>query len=173
MDSESPPSLEGPADLSPLPERPADLRIQSKITDLILSFKSHERVSSPTYFLFMGGYRNLHTSGFFPVIYPRTKISVIISSAIIFSLPCETTLLMLSCDRIESAQFIHGAPLPAKLIYYNMPNSRRGSSHIIVHNAFVCDIVVLSKTCEICVFEPVYMMYGIFVWIIVHCNIGI
>ena len=36
-----------------------------------------------------------------------------------FSLSCETTLLMLSCNCIESAKFIHGTLLPAKSLYYN------------------------------------------------------
>ena len=46
--------------------------------------------------------------------------------AIIFyiSLSCETTLLMLSCDHIESAKFIHGTLSLAKLVYYtNIYNS--------------------------------------------------
>ena len=112
--------LEWPAGLSPSLERPVDLCLLTKITDLILSLKSHAEIwtSSPHVFcclwLVIGTYTLL---GFFPVIhwsYLRTEISVILSIgkkyilAIIlyFSLSCETTLLMLSCDCIESAKFI-------------------------------------------------------------------
>ena len=67
---------------------------------------------------------------FFPVIswsYLRTEMSVILSignklhslhPSLFFSLSCETTLLMLSCDCIESANFIHSIQSPAKLVYY-------------------------------------------------------
>ena len=62
-------------------------------------------------FLFMDGHRNLHTSVFFPVIYRsymRTERSVILSTGnkLHFFLSCETTLLILSCNLIESANFI-------------------------------------------------------------------
>ena len=85
-----------------------------------------------TYFLFMAGYRNLHTSVFFPVIcwsYLRTEISVTLSignklysspSSFIFSFQWPT-LLMLSCDRIEPAKFIHSTMTLAKLVYYTYP----------------------------------------------------
>ena len=61
--------------------------------------------------LFMASYRNLHTSGFFPIScwsYLRTKISVILSrdNKLYFSLSCEPTMLMLSCDCIGSDKFI-------------------------------------------------------------------
>ena len=54
-------------------------------------------LSSPTYFLFMAGYRNLLTSVFFSIIcwsYLRTEISVILSigNKKHFFLSCETTL---------------------------------------------------------------------------------
>ena len=97
-------------------EWPADLYLQSKITDHILSFKS--RVFSVYDWL-----SELTNFRFFPVIcwsYPLTEISVILSTGnkIHFSLSCETTVLMLSCDRIEAAKFIHGNLSPAKLVYY-------------------------------------------------------
>ena len=76
--------------------------------------RKYEHPLRITYFLFMAGYRNLHTS-VFPVIcwsYLRTEIFVILSTSdkLHFSLSCETTLLILSCDRMESAKFIHGTP---------------------------------------------------------------
>ena len=62
-------------------------------------------------FLFVAGYRNLHTfSCFFPVIcwsYLQLEIFVTLSIGNeLYSLSCETTLLMLACDHIESAKFI-------------------------------------------------------------------
>ena len=67
-------------------ERQADLSIQSKFTDLILSFQvSYGNMNilfASGIFLFMADYRNLHTSDFFPVIcwsYLRTEISVTLS----------------------------------------------------------------------------------------------
>ena len=76
----------------------------------ILSRK-YEHPLRLTYFLFMVGNRSLHTSVFFPVyfcFYLRTEMSVILSTSnkLHFSLSCETTLLMLSCDHIESVKFI-------------------------------------------------------------------
>ena len=74
--------------------------------------QKYERPLCLTYCLFMAGYQNLNTSIlFFSVIcwsYMWTAISVILSTGnkLHFSLSCETTLLMLSCDRIESAKFI-------------------------------------------------------------------
>ena len=32
---------------------------------------------------------------------------------------------MLSCDRIESAKFIHDTPLPAKSVYYTISSKKR------------------------------------------------
>ena len=62
------PSLEQPADLSPFLERPLDLCLQSKITDLILSFQNPTRSMNILFasriFLFIAGYRNLYTSIF-------------------------------------------------------------------------------------------------------------
>ena len=107
-------SLERPAEFSPSLERPADLCLQSKITDLILSFQvpcgtMNILFASRIFCLWLV----IGTSyfRFFPVIcwsYLRTEISVILSTGnkLHFSLSCETTLLMLSCDRIESAKFI-------------------------------------------------------------------
>ena len=77
------PSLERLVDLSLLLERPADLCLQSKITDLILSFQvlceSMNILFASRIFLFMAVYRNLRTSVFFSVIWwssLRTEISV-------------------------------------------------------------------------------------------------
>ena len=122
--SGSPPSFEWPANLSFSPKLQTSYCLSSPT-------RKYEHASSPTYFLFMAGYWNLHTSGvFFPVIcwsYLRTEISVTLSTGnklhsrhppFLFSLSCETTLLMLSCDRIESAKFIHSTLSPAKLVYY-------------------------------------------------------
>ena len=120
-------------ELTGLLEWPVDLSFSPKLQTLH-SFKSHTEIwtcllahifsfycwlSELTYFRF-----------FFLVIcwsYLRREISVILSTGnklhsrhlpLFFSLSCETTLLMLSCDHIESAKFIHGIPLPAKLVYY-------------------------------------------------------
>ena len=80
------PSLEIPADLSPSFQRPVDLCFQSKITDLILSLQVPcgyiNIFFALVFFYFMAGYRNLHTSVFFPVIcwsYQWTEISVTLS----------------------------------------------------------------------------------------------
>ena len=48
--------------------------------------------------------------------YPQA-INYILAIILYFSLSSETTLLMLSCDRIDSAKFIHDTLSPAKLIY--------------------------------------------------------
>ena len=103
--------LERPVDFSPSLERPVDLCLQSRFTDLILSFQvpygSVNILFVSRIFLFVDGYQNLHTSVFFPVIcgsYLRTEIYVIQSIGNnSYPLSCKTTLLMLSCDRIESA----------------------------------------------------------------------
>ena len=74
-------------------------------------------LSSPTYFLFMAGYRNVHTSLFSSnlLILSAMWNSVILSTSNkLFSLSCETTLLMLSCDCIEYAEFI----VASEAIYY-------------------------------------------------------
>ena len=78
--------LKWPADLFPSLERPADLYLHSKFTDLILSFQvpcsSMNILFASRIFLFVASYRNLHTSVFFPVIcwsYLRTEISVTLS----------------------------------------------------------------------------------------------
>ena len=87
---------------------------QSKFTDLILSFLvpcgSMNILFTHVFFcswLVIGTYI---LPGFFPVIcwsYLRTEISVTQSIGNkSYSLSCETTLLMLSCDRIEPAKFI-------------------------------------------------------------------
>ena len=66
--------------LTGLLEWPAGICLQSKITDLILSFPcGNMNILFAHVFLFMAGYRNLHT--FLPVIcwsYLRTEISVIL-----------------------------------------------------------------------------------------------
>ena len=106
--------LEWPADLYPSFEWPLDLCLQSKITDIIffqVPCGSMNILFASRIFLFIAGYRNLHTSGvFFSVIcwsYLWTGISVTQSIGHkSCSLSCETTLLMLFCDRIESAKFL-------------------------------------------------------------------
>ena len=60
------PSLKRPVDLSPSLDRPADLFLPSKITKLILSFKSHEHASSPMYFSVYGRLSECTYFGFFP-----------------------------------------------------------------------------------------------------------
>ena len=109
-----PPSLEWPVDPSPL-------RLCDQWTSLLFAWVASRSLPSvqnyrpyivfqvPRIFLFMAGYRNLHTFVFFSVIcwsYLRTEISCHFIHRMNFSLSCETTLLMLSCDRIESARFI-------------------------------------------------------------------
>ena len=91
-----------------------DLCLQSKITDIISSLKSHAELrtsSSPHVFSVYGWLSELTYFRFFSVIccsYLRTEISVILSTGnkLTFPFSCETILLMLSCDRIESAKFI-------------------------------------------------------------------
>ena len=93
----------------------------------VLNYRPYIVFSSPmqkyehplrfTFFLFMASYWDLHTLVFFPVIcwsYLRTEISVTLSSGngfftilLYFSLSCENTLLMLSCNCIESTKFIY------------------------------------------------------------------
>ena len=46
------------------------------------------------------------------------EINYILAIILYFSLSCETTLLMLSRDRIESTKFIPGTQSLAKLVYY-------------------------------------------------------
>ena len=72
-------------ELTGLLEWSAGLCLQSKITDLILSFQvpcgRMNILFTSRIFLFMAGYRNLHYSVFFPEIcwsYLRTEISVIL-----------------------------------------------------------------------------------------------
>ena len=125
------PSLERPADLSFLPERPADppplferpldLCLRSKITDLILSFLvpciSMNNLFSSRMFLFMAGYRNLHTFVFFPVIcrsYMSTGISVTLSiGSKLYSL-----FFPLCCCYLATALNLLSSSSPAKLLYY-------------------------------------------------------
>ena len=45
-------------------------------------------------------------------------MNYILTIILYLSLSCETTLLMLSCDCIESAKFIPGTLSVAKLVYY-------------------------------------------------------
>ena len=108
------PPLERPANLFPLFERPLDLCLQSKITELILSFQvpcgSINILFASRIFLFM---ELTFVRFFFPVIcwsYLWTKISVTLSIGNkLYFPPCSfifVTLLMLSWDRIESPKFI-------------------------------------------------------------------
>ena len=102
------PSLERPADLSTTLERPANLHLQFKFTDLILSFQlpcgSMNILFAPRIFLFADGYRNRFFSGNLLILSANGNNYHSIHRS--YSLFCETTLLMLSCDRIESAKFI-------------------------------------------------------------------
>ena len=129
--SGSSPSFERSAGLCSLLERPSDFCLQSKITELILSFQvpcgNMKILFASRIFcswLVIGTYI---LPVFFPVIcwsYLRMEISVILSISnklysrhypLFFS---ETTLLMLSCDCTESAKFTPSTPSPAKLVYY-------------------------------------------------------
>ena len=90
--------------------------LQSKITDLILSCKSHAKIWTRLHahvFSVYGWLLELtYFMLFFSVIFwshLRTEISVILSTRnklhsrhtlLFFSLSCETTLLMLSCDKL-------------------------------------------------------------------------
>ena len=79
------PSLERPADLSPSFDRPLDLYLQSKITDLIFSLKSQTEIwtsSSPHVFLCLWLVIRTYILPFFLLIcwsYLRTEISVTLS----------------------------------------------------------------------------------------------
>ena len=113
----SPSSLERPAEHSALREWPADLCIQSKITDLILSLKFHKekgKLSLPyvfsvycwllelTYLTLLFFFGNL-----FDLICEQKYLSFYTQAInYTFYLSCETTLLMLSCDRIKTSKFI-------------------------------------------------------------------
>ena len=71
-----------PVVLSTSLERLADLCLQYKITDPILSFKSHEHACSPAYFSVYGWLSELTCFFYFPVIcwsYLRTEISITLS----------------------------------------------------------------------------------------------
>ena len=96
-------------------EMQTGLCLLSKLTDLILSFQvpcgNMNILFTPHIFLFMTCYRNLHTLVFFFWVicwsYQQMEISVTLSLGNkLYSLSCETTLLMLSCERTESAKFI-------------------------------------------------------------------
>ena len=90
-----------------------DLCLQSKFTDLILSFKSHAEVwtsSSPHVFFCLRLVIGTYILPFFFQVtcwaYLRTEISVTLYIGNkLYSLSCETTLLMLSCDRIWDTLF--------------------------------------------------------------------
>ena len=60
-------------------------------------------------------------------IFSGNLLITFLTIVLYFSLSCETTLLMLSCDRIESAKFIHGTPSPAKPVYYSPKLQHYGS----------------------------------------------
>ena len=96
-------------------------------------FSSPMRKQEPTKFSVYGWLLELTYFHFFPVIcwsYLRTEISVTLSIGnklysrchLYLSLSCETTLLMLSRDCIESAKFIYGTLSLAKLVYYKTSN---------------------------------------------------
>ena len=83
---------------------PSGSPLQSKITDFILFFKSHV-------FSVYGWLSELTYLYFFSVnlliLYANVNICHSIhSNKLRFSLSCKTTLMMLSCDCIESAKFI-------------------------------------------------------------------
>ena len=108
------PSLERLADLSPSLEQPADHSTFSPtLQTLYCLFKSHAEVwtsSSPHVFfclrLVIGTYiLPFFPCNFFYLICERKYLSLSIGNKS-YSLSCETTLLVLSCDRIESAKFI-------------------------------------------------------------------
>ena len=117
-------------ELTGLLEWPADLFLLSKITDLILSFQvpcknMNILFVSCIFCLWLLIWTYILLFFFPPVICwsnQWTEISVIPSTGnkLHFSLSCETTLLMLFCDRMESAKFICGTLLPDKLVYYNI-----------------------------------------------------
>ena len=121
--SRSLPSLERSADL---PLRLSDQRISPSVQNYRPNIISHAEIwtsCSPHVFSVYGYLSELIYFRFFPVIcwsYLRTEMSVILSTCnkLPFSLSCETTLLMLSCDRIESIKSIHGTLSIAKLVYY-------------------------------------------------------
>ena len=84
-----------------------------KLQTLYCLFKSHAEVwisSSPHVFFCLWLVIRTYILPFFSVIwwsYLRTEISVTLSIGNkLYSFSCETTLLMLSCDRIESVKFI-------------------------------------------------------------------
>ena len=122
MTSGSPPSLEWPADLPSVQNYRPYIVFQVPRGNMNTPLRQHIFCL----WLIIGTY----TLPFFLVIcwsYLRTEIFVILWTSnklhsrhpsLFFSLSCETTLLMLSCDRIESAKFIHGTTSPAKLVYY-------------------------------------------------------
>ena len=116
------PLLKRPADLSPSFERPLDLCLQSKITDLILSLQvpwGYMNILFAhvffclwlviwTYILpfFSGNLLILSANG--NICHSIHRQWIIFSpSSFIFLFPVKTTLLMLSCDIIASAKFIH------------------------------------------------------------------
>ena len=103
-----------PLDLSPSLEWPVDLCLLYKFTDLLLSFQvpcgSMNILFASRIFLFVVDYLKLQTFVFFPVFcwsYLRMVVSVTLSiENKLYSFSCETTFLVLSWDRIESAKFI-------------------------------------------------------------------
>ena len=85
----------------------------------------------------MAGYRNLHTSVFSAnwLILSAIEISVIQSTGnkLHFSISCETTLLMLSCDHIESVKLIHVASKAS--ILHSSPSYFSKCSHVNILSA--------------------------------------
>ena len=106
------------------------LPFSPKLQNLYCLFKSHSEIwtsSSPHVFSVFGWLLELtHFRVFFGYL---LILSVILSTCnkLHLSLSSETSLLILSCDRIESAKFIHCTLLPAKLVYYNI-STLNGSS---------------------------------------------
>ena len=105
----------------PLLERLADLSsVQNYRLYIVFSspMRIYEYPLCQLILLFMAGYRNLHTSVFFSgnllvlsanwnICHSIYRQWIIFSpSCFVFLFPVKTTLLMLSCDRFESAKFI-------------------------------------------------------------------
>ena len=129
------PSIERTADRSPSPYRPLNLWFQSKITDLTLSFQvpcgSMYILFASRIFLFMVGYRNLHTSVFSANllflsvngnIYHSIKRQKIIFSPsyFIFLFPVKTFCWCY----LATALNLLSSSSPAKLVYYTQLKSK-------------------------------------------------
>ena len=119
MTSGSLPSLEKPAESLSSVERPAES------LPSVQNYKPYIIFQVPRIFCLWLVIRTYILPGFFSGnllilsvngnTCPSIHILVII---LYFYFSCETTLLMLSCDCIESAKFIHSTLLTTKLVYY-------------------------------------------------------